>query len=198
MAHQSAQSHDAPDAVLESVLWRTAAETAARIERIVSGARRTLAEAGVQATLVEGSALSAELSSPDELVLRYASRASLSVACDDLARARYALADAGWRPMSAQGDIHLLLAAARHGRHLVFALIDEGSGDEVRGLHPTHPRAVKLREERLSRWRASVVATFGRHESRTDDLGRSITESIELGLVESQDQPSESHRSQVP
>lgn len=198
MAHQSAQSHDAPDAVLESVLWRTAAETAARIERIVSGARRTLAEAGVQATLVEGSALSAELSSPDEMVLRYASRASLSVARDDVERARHALADAGWQPMSVQGDMHILLAAARHGRHLVFALIDESSGDDARGLHPAHPRAVRLREQRLSRWRVSVVATFGRHESRIDELGRAITESIEIGLVESQEHQSEPRRTQVP
>ena len=186
MAEESALSRTAADSAEQSVLWRAAAEASERIDRVVRGARDTLARAGVESRLVEGSALSAELSSCDELVRRFASRASLSVAREDLARAGRALADAGWHAADPQGDIHILRTAARRGRHLVFALIDEASGGEAQGLHPAHPRAASLRDERLSRWRVRPAMTLGRQESKADELGRTVTETFELGLVESQ------------
>lgn len=184
MAEASAGPSAAADIAGQSLLWSAAREASGRIERTLADVLGILARAGVRATLVEGSALSAELSSSDELVRRFASRASLSVASDDLARAGRTLVDAGWQATTAQGDMHLLRTAARHGRRLVFALIDQSSGDAAHGLHPAHPLAARLRNERLSRWRLRVAATFGRHESRVDELGRTVTETFELWLIE--------------
>lgn len=177
----------------ESIMWAAATETAERIGRVVSDALRTLSQAGVDAAIVEGSALSAELHSSDEMVRRFASRASLSVRHGDVTRAERALIDEGWQPTIPQGDVHLLRAAWRHGRHVVFALLDESSDGTSRQLHPAHPDAVRMRHERLSQWRLQVRSTFGMHQSHVDDVGRIVTETFELGLV-----GSESLRRQVP
>jgi hypothetical protein len=170
----------------ESLLWTAATEAADRIGRVVSQVVRALADVGINATLVEGSALSAELSSADDLVRRFASRASLSVSPSDLARTERTLLDGGWERTSPQGDMPLLRTASQHGRHLVFALLDhepEGEGS-AQGLHPSHPESVRRRNERLSRWRVSVSVTLVQTRSHQDDAGRTVTESFELGLVE--------------
>lgn len=170
----------------ESVLWAAAADAASRIERTLSEVKLALAHAGIDAALVEGSALSAELSSSDELVRRFASRASLSLAAAQIDRAEQVLCSAGWRRDAAQGDLHLLRTAARHGRHLVFALLDDEEDGALRqSLHPAHPDAVRLRNERLSRWRTSVRLTLTRHRSHVDEIGRTVTETFELSIVES-------------
>lgn len=169
----------------ESLLWAAAAEASERIGRTVLQVVRALSDAGVAAKLVEGSALSAELSSSDELVRRFASRASVSVGTHDLARAEGALVESGWQRASPQGDMPLLRTAVRHGRHLVFALLDHHPDpDSARGLHPAHPEAIRLRNERLSQWRAAVRVTFARTSIHEDDAGRTAIESFELGLVE--------------
>lgn len=168
----------------ESVLWTAATEAASRIERTLDEVLTALARAGIDASLVEGSALSAELSSSEELVRRFASRASLSVPPAQVERAELALAETGWRRSDPQGDLHLLRTAARHGRHLVFALLDDDADAPDRtSLHFTHPEAVRRRHERLSRWRTSVVLTLARHHMHEDDVGRTVTETFELGLV---------------
>lgn len=171
----------------ESVLWTAARDAAGRIERVIAGVLDELGRAGIRAALVEGSALSAELSSSDELVRRFASRATLAVAPEELDRAERALIGVGWQRTSAQGDLHLLRTAARHGRHLVFALLDQDSDgqDQSAALHPAHPEAARKRHERLSRWRSSVRMTLARQDSHQDDVGRAVTETFELGLVES-------------
>lgn len=171
----------------ESVIWTAATEAAGRVGRVVTEVLSVLAQAGVQATLVEGSALSAELSSSDDLVRRFASRASIAVPADRLDHAERALVQAGWQRSAPQGDLHLLRAAVRHGRHLVFALLDEDAdgGTQVAALHPAHPEAARRRHERLSRWRTSVRMTLSRQHSQQDDAGRTDTETFELGLVES-------------
>jgi hypothetical protein len=169
----------------ESLVWTAATEAAERIERTLSDAVGALDRAGVAASLVEGSALSAELSASDELIRRFASRASLSVAPSLIDRAECALVDAGWQRAAAQGDLHLLRAAARHGRHLVFALLDDDADPPDRArLHPSHPEAARQRNERLSRWRTSVRVTLARLRTYEDEFGRVVTETFELGLVE--------------
>lgn len=171
----------------ESLLWTAATEAAGRIGRVIAEVLGVLGQAGVEATLVEGSALSAELSASDDLVRRFASRASVAVAPDCLERAEQALVKAGWQRAAPQGDLHLLLAAARHGRHLVFALLDEDADGQAprTALHPAHPEAVRRRHERLSRWRMSVRMTLSRQHSQQDDADITIVETFELGLVES-------------
>jgi hypothetical protein len=169
----------------ESVLWTAANEAAARIDRVIRETVAALARSGIEATLVEGSALSAELSASDELIRRFASRASLSVRAQDLAPAERALTDAGWERAAAQGDMHLLRTASRHGRYLVFALLDQDDGGEQSPpLHPAHPEAVRRRNARLSRWRTAVRLTLARQQTHEDELGRTVTETFELGIVE--------------
>ena len=170
----------------DSVLWTAATEAAERVERAVADVVSALSREGIVASLVEGSALSAELSSSDELVRRFASRASLSVHPSDIDRTERALLGAGWQRAAAQGDLHLLRTAVRHGRHLVFALLDRESGDAAAAaLHPAHPEAARRRHERLSRYRMTVRATLARQRSHQDDAGRTVTETFELFLVES-------------
>jgi len=167
------------------VLWTAATEAAARIESVISEAVAVLARSGITATLVEGSALSAELSSPDELIRRFASRASISVRAQDLMQAEHALIDAGWHRAAAQGDMHLLRTATRHGRYLVFALLDRDDDTTPSPpVHPTHPEAVRRRNARLSRWRMEVRMTLARQQTHEDDVGRIVTETFELGIVE--------------
>lgn len=174
----------------ESMLWTAATEAASRIERTLAEVLAALARAGIDASLVEGSALSAELSSSDELVRRFASRACLAVTPSQVERAELALAEAGWRRSDPQGDLHLLRTAARHGRHLVFALLDEDSDAPDRtALHFTHPEAVRRRHERLSRWRTSVVLTLAHHHTHEDDVGRTVTETFELSFVDAATPP---------
>lgn len=169
----------------ESMLWTAATEAASRIERTLAEVLAALARAGIDASLVEGSALSAELSSSDELFRRFASRASLAVPPVQVDRAERALVEAGWRRADPQGDLHLLRTAARHGRHLVFAMLDEDSGaPEGASLHFTHPEAVRQRHERLSRWRTSVVLTLARHHTHEDEVGLTVTETFELSIVD--------------
>ena len=169
----------------ESVLWSAATEAAARIDRVVRETVAALAGSGIEATLVEGSALSAELSASDELIRRFASRASLSVRAQDLAQAERTLAEAGWERTAAQGDMHLLRTASRHGRYLVFALLDQDDdGDRLPPLHPSHPEAARRRNARLSRWRTEVRLTLARQQIHEDELGRTVTETFELGIVE--------------
>lgn len=171
----------------ESLLWTAASEAATRIERAIADVTAELAHAGIDACLVEGSALSAELSSSDELVRRYASRASLAVPAAQLEHAERTLIDAGWQRSTAQGDLHLLRTAARHGRHLVFALLDQDSdGAAGAAMHPAHPEAVRRRHERLSRWRTHVRVTLSRQRTHEDDVGRTVTETFELSVVESE------------
>lgn len=171
--------------VQESVLWTAATEAAHRIERTLADVRGVLSRAGIDATLVEGSALSAELSSSDELMRRFASRASLAIPSSEVDRAERTLSEAGWRRASAQGDLHLLRTASRHGRHLVFALLDEESGGPAeRTLHPAHPDAARRRHERLSRWRTSVRLTLARERIHEDEVGRTVTETFELSIVD--------------
>lgn len=168
-----------------SVRWAAAMETAARIDRVISEAVGTLAQSGIGATLVEGSALSSELSSSDELIRRFASRASLSIHSHDLEQAERTLQDAGWQRAEAQGDMHLLQAASRHGRYLVFAMLDrDEEADRGPALHPSHPDAVRRRNARLSRWRTPVRVTLARQQTHRDELGCTVTETFELSLVE--------------
>lgn len=170
----------------ESVLWTAATEAAERVERTVADVVDALAREGIRASLVEGSALSAELSSSDELVRRFASRASLSVHPSELDRAERALLGAGWQRAAAQGDLHLLRTAVRHGRHLVFALLDhDARAPDAAALHPAHPEAARRRNERLSRYRLNVRVTLAANRSHQDDAGRTVTETFELALVES-------------
>lgn len=170
----------------ESIMWAAATETAERIGRVVSDALRTLSQAGVDAAIVEGSALSAELSDSDEFVRRFASRASLAMPRTRIDEAQRVFAESGWVPGPAQGDLHLLRAAVRHGRHLVFALLDErGRSDGSRRLHPSHPEAVRERNERLSRWRTHIRLTLTRQRMYEDHLGCTVTETFELSIVES-------------
>lgn len=169
----------------ESLTWTAATEAAERIERILAEVNGSLLRAGIRVSLVEGSALSAELSDSDEFVRRFASRASLAMPHTDIDRAQCVLAESGWVPGPAQGDLHLLRAAVRHGRHLVFALLDErGRSDGSRRLHPSHPEAVRERNERLSRWRTHIRLTLTRHRMYEDQLGCSVTETFELSIVE--------------
>lgn len=169
----------------ESVLWSAATEAAARIDRVICETAGALAQSGIAATLVEGSALSAELSSSDELMRRFASRASLSVHPHDIEQAERVLTAAGWRRTETQGDMHLLRTASRHGRHLVFALLDQDEeGDRSAPVHPAHPDAVRRRNARLSRWRMAVRLTLARHQSHEDEAGRTVTETFELSIVE--------------
>lgn len=175
----------------ESVLWTAASEAAQRVERAVADIVGILAREGIGASLVEGSALSAELSSSDELVRRFASRASVAVHPADIDAAERALAGAGWRRAAAQGDLHLLRTAVRHGRHLVFALLDQDAAHaDSASLHPAHPESARRRHERLSRYRMNVRVTLAAHRSHQDDVGRTVTETFELGLVES-DRPAQ-------
>lgn len=166
----------------ESVLWAAATEASERVRRAVVMATDALAEHGIKASLVEGSAISAELSASDELVRRFATRASLAIAPGSVTAAERALVSAGWERALPQGDMPMLRTAVRHGRHLVFAMIDPSVPDER--LHPAHPEAVRMRHERLSRWRMAVRSTLARHSSREDGIGRLVTESVEIGLVE--------------
>lgn len=170
----------------QSVRWAAAKDTAARIDRVIREAVGALAEAGVAARLVEGSALSAELSSSDELIRRFASRASLAIQPRDQERAERTLMQEGWQRAEPQGDMHLLRTASRHGRHLVFALLDEDEdGDRTKHVHPSHPEAARLRDARLSRWRTPVRLTLARQQTRQDELGCTITETFELSMVDS-------------
>lgn len=169
----------------DSVIWRAATEAASRIERTLSDVIGALSSAGIDAALVEGSALSAELSASDELIRRFASRASVSIPAPQIERAEQALAVAGWRRDAAQGDLHLLRTAVKHGRHLAFALLDDDADAPAsRMLHPAHPEAVRKRNERLSRWRMSVRVTLARRSTHEDDLGLTVTETFELSIVE--------------
>jgi DNA-binding transcriptional ArsR family regulator len=169
----------------ESLLWTAATDTAARIERVLAETVGTLARSGIEATLVEGSALSAELSSSHELMRRFASRASLSIRVQDIEHAERTLTDAGWHRSEPQGDMHLLRTASRHGRHLVFALLDrDEDADGPPPLHPTHPDAVRRRNARLSRWRTAVRLTLARQHTHEDEVGRTVTETFELSIVE--------------
>lgn len=173
--------------IQQSVLWTAAAEAATRIERTLADVLGALSSAGISASLVEGSVLSAELSSSDELIRRFASRASLSIPRAQLDRAERALAAHGWRRAEPQGDLHLMRTAARYGRHLVFALLDADTDDAGRAaLHPSHPEAVRRRNARLSRWRTSVSLTLARHHSYEDDVGRTVTDTFELSIVEAE------------
>lgn len=169
-------------AASESVMWAAAAEASERVRRAVSMATGALAQHGIACTLVEGSAISAELSASDELVRRFATRASLAIAPNDIAAAERALVSCGWEKADPQGDMPMLRTALRHGRHLVFAMIDAPAPDDR--LHPAHPEAVRLRNQRLSRWRVAVRSTLARSSSCEDSVGRLVTESIEVGLVE--------------
>lgn len=167
-----------------------------RVRRRLAMVRGRLSRAGVSTTVVEGSAIAAEVSIAEENLRRRAIRANLQVAHGDLEAARRILGEFGFRDLPpsrrrASATIELLKRASRDRRGAVHVIFDEelaptGSLRErpatVGRPHPGSPQAAAERIERLRRYRVEPSASLERRWSRDALHGRK-EEILEVGLV---------------
>lgn len=166
------------------------------MRRRLATLRGRLSREGVSTTVVEGSAIAAEVSIAEENLRRRAIRANLQVARGDLDAARRILGEIGFRDLPpsrrrASATIELLKRASRDRRGAVHVIFDEelaptGTLRErppaIGRPHPGSPQAAAERIDRLRRYRVEPSAALERRWSRDALHGRK-EEILEVGLV---------------
>lgn len=161
-----------------------------RVRRRITVLRGRLAAAGIATSLVEGSAIAAELRPPGESLRRRAIRAGIEVSAADLPAAERCLRRLGFEAARAAPTIELMRLAHRSGRSAVHVIFDEedaaagpaADGASEPSVHPGSEQAARLRAARLGRHRIEASRTMLRRWRRETWLG-DLEESLEIGLV---------------
>ncbi|MCP3905064.1 MAG: hypothetical protein GY715_15680 [Planctomycetes bacterium] len=158
------------------------AQAAACVERHLAELRATLTGDGLRYTVVEGSAVAAEVFLAETNTLHTAVRVAVRVTGDGLDPIDRALRRAGFDRAKPMGDGTLLRLAGRNGRRAIHVLFD-GDGHGASGHdHPGSAAAARARLRLLNGAMVDVTTAYRRavHDSSPE---HDVTESFAVQVV---------------